>query len=137
MAIPKATTMETPCDVNRLPWRAETIAKQRLDEVRESRFSDETEGKRGHSDTQLRGGDIGIQVNQGTLDNTCPAVTFVRQLVNAGFADADQRKLGSDEKSIQQHQSDCTNHTECVYPVLIHLFCSRRTGPISCFRTRL
>ena len=80
--------------------------QQRRKQRREHRLADPAEAKARHRDAKLRRAQIRIQIADNVLRRPRAALFFYDERVELRFADADERELGGDEKSVQQHQHE-------------------------------
>ena len=78
----------------------------RLDKMPDCGFADPTEGEARKGDSELGGGDIGIEVVEEIEDTSGALVAFVLQLLHARAADRDQREFSCDEKSVGENKKE-------------------------------
>ena len=78
--------------------------EQRLQQGGEHRLAQITQAQAGHRDAELRGAEIGIQIADDVPRHFRPPPALGHEDVQLRFADADERELGGDKKSVQQHQ---------------------------------
>ncbi|MCY1176188.1 hypothetical protein D9M73_164510 [compost metagenome] len=88
-------------------------AQQRFEQVREGWLTHPAQAQRGKGDTQLAGGQVGVQLAvDGTQDLPAPAMLFGNRL-DPGRAQFDHGELGGNEKAVEQHQQQSKkNHAE-------------------------
>jgi hypothetical protein len=67
-------------------------------------WPDPAQAETRHRDAELRRAEIGIQIADDVLRHFRPPPALGHQDVQLRFADADERELGGDKKSVQQHQ---------------------------------
>ncbi|HSH83249.1 MAG TPA: hypothetical protein VLA19_32345 [Herpetosiphonaceae bacterium] len=69
--------------------------------MRDGGLPDKTQRQRRHGDAQLRRGDVGVEVRQGTLDQTGTRTAFKYQLIDAGSATTGQGELSGEPDAAQ------------------------------------
>src|SRR5581483_2666884 len=85
---------------------------QSLDEMGDHRLADPAERKADDGDAQLDAGHHFVQIAMKSLQDTGADTTGLDKLLNTGFADADQRELGSGKEGIGRNQGDDQQYPE-------------------------
>ncbi|MNV57556.1 hypothetical protein D3C71_1498950 [compost metagenome] len=78
--------------------------EQRLQQMRERRFTHPAQAQRGERDAQLAGGQIRIQVRVHVEQQAAAPAVFFRQAHGLGVAQLDQGELGGHEETVEHHQ---------------------------------
>ena len=80
--------------------------QQRFQQRREHRLANPAQAEARHRDAKLRRAQIRIQIADDVLRRPRAAPALGDQRVELRLADADERELGGDKKSIQHHQHE-------------------------------
>src|SRR5581483_11662686 len=75
-----------------------------LNEMGDHGFADPTEGEADHGYAQLHPVDDFVQIAVQPLQDAGADAASAYELLDAGFADADQRKFGCGEEGVGRHQ---------------------------------
>ena len=74
------------------------------EEAGDDGFADPAEGEAAEGDSELDGGEEVVEVLLEAADGACSEDVLSDELLDAGFADADQGKLGGDEEAVGEDE---------------------------------
>ena len=96
-----------------------------LEQSRQDRFAEPAQSQTGNGDSQLHAVDDAAELLMKFEDGACAGAASFDQLLDASFADADERELGCGEESIGRHQEQDDEHPQqhvCNHGTLILTF---------------
>ena len=87
-------------------------AEERLDELGDIRLADPAEGKAGHGDAELGGGEIGVEVLGDVPGEDGAAVALFDEGIELAGADLDDGELRDDEEAVDGHDEEDAEQLE-------------------------
>jgi hypothetical protein len=80
--------------------------EDRFDQLRDGRLTEEADSDRGHSDPELTGGEVLVDLVELFEHGRCASVPFAGQLLETRAARANQRELRSHEDAVDRDQDE-------------------------------
>jgi hypothetical protein len=101
----KEAERERDTAVNALTrWGQSEQTEEVIDEYRHRRLTNPAKCQRCDRDTELRSGDISVEMLERFLNVAGPRVAGFRHLIDSASSHRDKRELGSDKEGVQRYQ---------------------------------